>query len=57
MEGRVISINPHKGFIAIKTDGGITVVELLGGYEVEVEDIISGDLESHGGETLFNETQ
>lgn len=57
MKGVVIMINPKKGFIAVQTDEGVSVIELLGDYTVELEDIISGDLDSCGGEDLFNETQ
>ncbi len=40
------------GFAAVETEGGITVFELMGGYEIEKGDIISGDLESLGGEIV-----
>lgn len=53
---RVIGVNPHKGFIAVQTDGGITVFELIGGYEVNIGDSIRGDFETHGGETYHNDT-
>ena len=35
MKSEVIGINPRKGFVAVRTDGGITVFELLEGYDVE----------------------
>ncbi len=57
MKGEVIATNPHKGYIAVRTDGGTSVIELLGAYSVEIDDIISGNLERIGGETLRNETQ
>ena len=57
MKGTVIAVNQQKGFIAVQLDGGITVIELLGGYEVSVGDIICGNLEDHGGETLRNVTE
>lgn len=57
MKSEVIGINPRKSFVAVKTDAGITVFELLGGYDVELGDMISGNLEALGGETFFNETQ
>lgn len=57
MQGKVIIINNRKGFIAVQTDYGVTVIELLGDYNIELEDIISGDLESCGSEDLFNMTQ
>lgn len=57
MKGNVIAVNIKKGFVAISTDDGITVFELLGGYDVEVGDVISGNLDALGGETFNNETQ
>ncbi len=57
MKGEVILINYQKGFIAIQTDYGVSVVELLGSYDVEIGDIISGNLDDCGGEDLFNITQ
>lgn len=58
MKGTVIGVNPRIGFIAIRTEeGDLTVAELLGGYEVEPEDEISGDLNALGGETFYNNTQ
>ena len=57
MKGRVIGQNLQKGMIAVLTDGGISVMELIGGYEVELEDEIVGDLESHGGEVVENRSQ
>lgn len=57
MKGRVVGINPSKGYIAVDTSTGITVMELLGGYDVDPDDIISGDLEALGSEVVLNETQ
>jgi len=57
MRARVVDVNLRRGFIAVATSGGITVMEFLGGYEVEMEDVISGDLESLGGEVVVNETR
>lgn len=57
IEGEVIGINERKGFIAINTDMGITVAELLGGYIIQMGDIIKGDLEIHGGIELLNMSQ
>jgi hypothetical protein len=56
MVARVVAVNPRKGFVAVETDDGITVFELLGGYEVGVGDNIRGDFDTHGGETYFNLT-
>ena len=57
MRAKVIAVNYHKGFVAVETDGGITVFELLGGYNIQIGDIISGNLESEGSEIFMNETQ
>jgi hypothetical protein len=32
-------------------------MEMLGGYDIELGDFVSGNLHSHGGENLFNERQ
>ena len=58
MIGKVRAINNQKGFIAVETDSNeFSVIELLGGYEVEIGDVISGDLETLGGEEVINKTQ
>lgn len=57
MKGIVVMINHRKGFIAVQIDEGVSVIELLGDFRVELEDIISGNLDSCGEEYLFNETQ
>ena len=57
MQGSVIAVNPRKGFFAVLMDNGITVIELLGGYDVERDDVISGPLETHGSNTVRNVTQ
>lgn len=57
MKGEVVLVNPENGMAALMVDGGgYTSFEVLGG-EVECGDVISGDLESLGGETWRNETQ
>ena len=57
MKGIVIDINSKIGFVAVDTENGITVFELLGDYKIDVNDEISGNLESRGGETLSNITK
>ena len=52
----VIALNLRKGFVAVQTEGGITIFELIGGYEVSLGDSIRGNFEAHGGETYFNAT-
>ncbi|MDO0944617.1 hypothetical protein [Chromohalobacter israelensis] len=58
MRGKVIGINHNRGLIAIQVDeGDITVAEMLGGYSVELGDVIRGDLETVAGETFYNITK
>ena len=58
MNGQITFINQRRGMAAVLTsNGGFTVIELLGGYDVQIGDVVSGDLESHGGETIYNNTQ
>lgn len=58
MQGTIKFINHKRGLVAVQTENGdFTVFELLGGYTVELGDVISGDLETHAGETLKNLTQ
>ena len=41
MKGIVNAVNLKKGFVAIETKGGeYSILELLGGYGVEVGDVI-----------------
>lgn len=57
MIGKVIGINSRKGLVAVDTTDGITIFELLGGYEINIGDTISGNLDTHEGETLYNKSQ
>lgn len=54
MSGIVKMLNSKRGMAAIETNSGYTVFEILGDYDVEIGDEISGDLDSHGGETFKN---
>ena len=57
MRGKVALLNPKRGMAALITENGeYTTFEPLG-YDVELGDIVTGDLESVGGETWFNETK
>ncbi len=57
MKGKVALINPQRGLAALITENDeYTTFEPLG-YDVEIGDIISGDLESVGGETWQNITK
>jgi hypothetical protein len=53
----VVKINRSKGWVAVQTDGGYTIFELLGGYDVDVGDVIEGDFRALGGETYANRTK
>lgn len=58
MKGVIVAMNRRKGFYAVRVDdGGITVFEMLDSHEPEVGDVISGRLDVHMGERLYNETQ
>lgn len=58
MQGSVSFVNPKNGFFIVEVGAGdYTVVEILGGYDIEIGDIIAGDLDSPGDGFLRNETQ
>ena len=58
MRGTITAINRARGMYAVALDdGSFTVFELLDSHELEIGDIVSGNLQSMGGETLINETQ
>ncbi len=54
MTGTVSNIDYQKGFVTVKTNCGYTVFELLGDYEINIGDVIIGNLDSLGGEKLKN---
>ncbi|MGC2425321.1 MAG: hypothetical protein WA666_13325 [Nitrospirota bacterium] len=57
MKGTVVEYNPKRGTCIVKDNSNeYSVLELLG-HEVEVGDVISGNLHNLGSETVFNETQ
>lgn len=56
MKGTVSKIRMN-GFLEVKSDSGISVVELTGCSCVDVGDEIEGALESVGGKELKNITQ
>ena len=57
MEGKIVLINPKRGMASLITEyGEYTSFELLG-CDVEIGDIIIGNLESIGSETWRNETK
>ena len=53
MIGIVTSFQKY-GFVEIHTDIFISIIELLGGYKVEIGDEIKGNLYSLGGEEVYN---
>jgi len=58
MRGVIKLINERRGMIAVRTDHDeYSVLELLGGYSPEIGDVISGNLENLGGESVKNITQ
>ncbi|CAI8701731.1 hypothetical protein [Kosakonia sp. YIM B13611] len=58
MKGTVVHHEHRIGFIVIRDEKGeFAVAELLGSYDVERGDVVSGELQTSGGGTLFNETQ
>jgi len=56
MQGIVKMINPKRGLIAVEIDtNDFTVMEILEmSCNVEIGDVISGNLDSHAGETVTN---
>ena len=57
MNGKVVFINPRNGFVVVQVAGDdYTVFEMIGGYDVEIGDIFSGNLHSPGDENLRNQT-
>mgnify|MGYP003626837124 CR=1 FL=1 len=57
MKGRVVAYNPRNGMGAIQVeDGSITVAEFIGGCDIEIGDVMQGDLRQDGGFELYNVT-
>lgn len=58
MKGTVTMINPRKQFMAVKMPSNeYSIIEVLEMEMPELGDVISGELESLGEETLFNVTK
>ncbi|AMO49071.1 hypothetical protein GA0061071_111131 [Kosakonia oryzendophytica] len=58
MKGTVVHHEHRIGFIVIRDEKGeFTIAELLGKYDVEMGDVVSGNLHASGDEALFNQTQ
>jgi hypothetical protein len=56
MRARVIAVDPGRVF-AVRTNGGITIMEIYGRGDVDVDDLVTGDFETLGGMTVRNETR
>lgn len=56
MKGRVEKIENGLAYLEL-ADGQRCWFEPLGDYDIEVDDIVTGNLWSLGGEELFNETK
>lgn len=55
MRGRIISINQRRGMFVVETEANdCSLVEMLGNYDIEVGNIVDGNLHSLGGEKLKN---
>ncbi len=54
MRARVIAVDPGRVF-AVRISGGITVMEIHGGEDVQVGEFVVGDFESLGGATVHND--
>lgn len=58
MRGVVEIIGRNGAMIGVNTEEGeFSVIELIGGYSPRLGDIISGDLEGLGSESVWNLTQ
>jgi|AZII01.1.fsa_nt_gi hypothetical protein len=58
MKGRVIDVNHRNGLVAVQLENGeCSIFEPLGGYSVEIGDIISGEIDFDGGENAYNHSQ
>jgi hypothetical protein len=58
MKGVVELLGPRHGMIGVRTENDdYSVLELCGGYSLELGDILIGELDSLGGEEVKNITQ
>jgi len=58
MKGKVALLNPTRGMASLITETGEhTSFEVLGPFNLNLNDIINGDLESLGSETWYNVTK
>jgi hypothetical protein len=58
MLGTVRMINSVSGMVAVETeDGDYTIFQLMGEYDVEIDDEIMGELDTPGDEAFKNLTK
>jgi hypothetical protein len=58
MTGTVIAVNVARGMLVAKTGNGeYSVIELLGGHDVEIGDELAGKLDTEGSGAIRNVTQ
>lgn len=58
MKAKVIDINHRNGWVAVQLENGeCSIFEPLGGYSIEVGDVISGEINFDGGLNAFNHSQ
>lgn len=58
MTGTITAMNPGRGMVAVKTDGGYSIFELTGGDEFEIGDKVSWqDDTALGSEYIMNHTR
>lgn len=58
MNGTIIAINRINGMHAVRIEAGsVTVFEMTDSHEAAAGDVITGELQTLGSETLTNKTQ
>ena len=58
MKGTIELIGPKRVMVGVRTENDdYSVLELIGGYDPEIGDVLTGNLYSLGGETILNMTQ
>ena len=55
MKGKVVGLK--KDLCAVQISSGLTIFEIIDIHSTEIKDIMSGNLENVGSETLNNETK
>ena len=58
MKGIVKSVNHKNGLVAVQLENGeYSIFEPLGGYDIEIGDVISGEIDFDGGINAFNHSK